>query len=66
MIFGKRKKHTYAIVLDLDTRDKIEGETKEITINALNKMLCDIIDKALEDAGVINLRVEVLDDDHSM
>lgn len=68
MIFSKRKKqkHAYTLVLDCDTRDNIEGETKEITINVLNKMLCDIIDKALEDAGVINLRVEVLDDDHSM
>lgn len=65
MIFGRRKK-TYRIIMDCDIVENIEAETKEITVNQLNKILCDIIDKALEDAGVINLRVEVLDDDHSM
>lgn len=54
------------MIVDCDTRGNIEGETKEITLRTLNKILCDTIDKALGDAGVINIRVEVLDDDHSM
>lgn len=54
------------MIVDCDTRGNIEGETKEITLRTLNKILCDTIDKALEDAGVINIRVEVLDDDNSM
>ncbi len=68
MIFCKRKKrkHTYAFIVDCDTRGNIEGETKEITIRTLNKILCDTIDKVLGDAGVINIRVEVLDNDNSM
>lgn len=66
MIFCKRKKHTYRIIMDCDTAENIEAETKEITINNLNKMLCDMIDRGLKDIGVINLRVEVLEDDHSM
>lgn len=68
MIFGKRKKqkHSYRFTADFDTGGNIEGETKNITLNDLNKMLCDMIDRGLEDIGVINLRVEVLEDDHSM
>ena len=54
------------MIVDCDTRGNIEGETKEITLRTLNKILCDTIDKALGDAGVINIRVEVLDDDNSM
>ena len=66
MSFRKRKKHTYRIIMDCDTAENIEAETKEITINNLNKILCDMINQSLEEIGVINLRVEVLEDDHSM
>lgn len=67
MIFCKRKKeHTYRIIMDCDTAENIEAETKEITVNQLNKILCDMINQSLEEIGVINLRVEVLEDDHSM
>ena len=65
MIFGRRKK-TYRIIMDCDTAENIGAETKEITINQLNKILCDMINQSLEEIGVINLRVEVLEDDHSM
>lgn len=65
MIFGRRKK-TYRIIMDCDTTESIEAETKEITINNLNKILRDMINQSLEEIGVINLRVEVLEDDHSM
>ena len=67
MIFRKRKKeHTYRIIMDCDTAENIEAETKEININSLNKILCDMINQSLEEIGVINLRVEVLEGDHSM
>lgn len=52
--------------MDCDTAENIEAETKEITVNQLNKILCDMINQSLEEIGVINLRVEVLEDDHSM
>lgn len=65
MIFSRCKK-TYRIMMDCDTAKNIEAETKEITVNQLNKILCDMINQSLEEIGVINLRVEVLEDDHSM
>jgi hypothetical protein len=53
-------------MMDCDTAENIEAEAKEITINNLNKILCDMINQSLEEIGIINLRVEVLEDDHSM
>ena len=35
------------MIVDCDTRGNIEGETKEITLRTLNKILCDTIDLSL-------------------